>query len=110
MEKDYVDEMDKFRRLVTSTEQNAMECLSLLKFSEGLVRRDIDLVRKEIDLHLKKIVKQTLAELQKVYLSEKENIEEVLTNLKFISERLYDYFCLLDFFLHKNVMPKYSLE
>ncbi|XP_052786054.1 uncharacterized protein LOC128221487 [Mya arenaria] len=73
--------MDSVERLSEEGTQRAKECLSLLKFSEGLVRRDIDLARIQLELRLKKLETRLLAELRDLVENETFKVEETVANV-----------------------------
>lgn len=79
--------MRELKRCVACIEQRGKESLSLLKISEGLVKRDINLVRKQIDVIVRNLEDKALSELKELYANEQENIQEVLDNIKHRLER-----------------------
>lgn len=79
--------MGELKRCVACIEQRGKESLSLLKISEGLVKRDISLVRKQIDVIVRKLEEKALSELKELFANEQENIQEVLDNIKHCLER-----------------------
>ncbi|KAH3746898.1 uncharacterized protein LOC127847861 [Dreissena polymorpha] len=73
--------MDELNRAADYGLHAAKECFQMLKYSEGLVRRDIDLARIQLEIRLKKLEARLQAELRDLVETETFKIEEVIADI-----------------------------
>lgn len=66
--------------------EHAQECLSLLKYSEGLIKRDIELARMQLELKLRKLESLIQDELKEVVENENFKVEEIIADMQESSE------------------------
>jgi len=62
--------------------EQAKECLSLLKYSEGNIRRDIGLARQQLEARLEKLESRLLDELAEIVETENFKVDEIIAEIQ----------------------------